>query len=134
ARLTEDGPVNYGQSIASLGIHSALCAPIVFGAAVVGFLYFDARGQESPVHPEAAGFCQAISRMCGLAMANLKRAELELRQRRLEADLTAAREAQQLIMPPNAGTIGRIRYALRSRPGRTVAGDLFDLVELDDGR
>ncbi len=134
ARLTEDGPVNYGQSIASLGIHSALCAPIVFGGAVVGYLYFDARGQESPVHPEAAGFCQAISRMCGLAMANLKRVDLEHRQRRIEADLTAAREAQQLIMPPNAGRIGRIRYTLRSRPGRTVAGDLFDLVELDGGR
>ena len=134
ARLTEDGPINYGQSIATLGIHSALCAPIVFGAAVAGFLYFDARGQESPVHPEAAGFCQAISRMCGLAMSNLKRVELEQRQRRLDADLTAAREAQQLIMPPNSGHVGRVRYALRSRPGRTVAGDLFDLVELEDGR
>lgn len=134
ARLTEDGPVQYGQSIASLGIHSALCAPIVLGASVAGFLYFDARGQESPVHPEAAGFCQAIARMCGLSLANLKRAELEQRQRRLDADLSTAREAQQLIMPPLRGEVGRVAYALRMRPGRTVAGDLFDVVPLEGGR
>lgn len=134
ARLTEDGPVQYGQSIASLGIHSALCAPIVLAATVAGYLYFDARGQESPVHPEAAGFCQAIARMCGLSLANLKRAELEHRQRRLDADLSTAREAQQLIMPPFRGEVGRVSYALRMRPGRTVAGDLFDVVPLEGGR
>lgn len=134
ARLTEDGPVQYGQSIAGLGIHSALCAPIVLGISVAGYLYFDARGQESPVHPEAAGFCQAISRMCGLAMSNLKRVELERRQHRLEADLSAAREAQQLILPPSHGEAGPVRYALRNKPGRTVAGDLFDVVPLDNGK
>lgn len=134
ARLTENGPINYGQSIASLGIHSALCAPIVVGAGVMGYLYFDARGQESPVHPEAAGFCQAIARMCGLAMANLKRVDLEHRQRRIDSELAAAREAQQLIMPPAEGQVGGVRFAIRGRPGRTVAGDLFDMVELEGGR
>lgn len=133
-RLTEDAPINHGQSIVSLGIHSALCAPIVLGGSVAGYLYFDARGQESPVHPEAAGFCQAISRMCGMALANLKRAELERRQQRLDADLHTAREAQQLIMPPPEGQAGALRYALRNKPGRTVAGDLFDLVHLPGNR
>jgi serine phosphatase RsbU (regulator of sigma subunit) len=134
ARLTEDAPLDYGQSIASLGIHSALCAPLMLGGTVAGYLYFDARGQESPVHPEAAGFCQAIARMCGLALANLKRADLEQRQRRNEADLTTAREAQQLIMPPARGEVGAVSYALRVRPGRTVAGDLFDVVTLSEGK
>jgi serine phosphatase RsbU (regulator of sigma subunit) len=92
------------------------------------------RGQESPVHPEAAGFCQAISRMLGLALANLKRAELERRQQRLDSDLHTAREAQQLIMPPAEGQAGALRYALRNKPGRTVAGDLFDLVVLPGDR
>jgi serine phosphatase RsbU (regulator of sigma subunit) len=133
-RLTEDAPLNHGQSIVNLGIHSALCAPIVLGGSVAGYLYFDARGQESPVHPEAAGFCQAISRMCGLALANLKRAELERRQQRLDSDLHTAREAQQLIMPPAEGQAGALRYALRNKPGRTVAGDLFDLVVLPGDR
>ena len=39
------------------------------------------------------GFCQAIARMCGLAMSHLKRADLERRQQRTESELAAAREA-----------------------------------------
>lgn len=134
ARLTEGTAGEHGQSIVSLGIHSALCAPIVVGSATVGFLYFDSRGQESKAHPETAGFCQAIARMCGLSLSHLKRAELERRQQRIEADLSAAREAQQLIMPPALGEISGLRYASRTKPGRTVAGDLFDVVPLDGGR
>jgi len=135
ARLTEDGaPANYGQSIVSLGIHSALCAPIMLGTSVTGYLYLDARGQEAPVQAHAAGFCQALAQICGLALANIRREELERRQRRLEHELNAAREAQQMIMPPAAGSLARMRYAMRCTPGRSVAGDLFDVVPLGDDR
>ncbi len=135
ARLMEDGaPGNYGQSIVSLGIHSALCAPIMLGTSVAGFLYLDARGQEASVQSHAAGFCQALAQICGLALANIRREELERRQRRLEHELNAAREAQQMIMPPPSGTLARVRYAMRCTPGRSVAGDLFDVVPLGDDR
>src|SRR5262249_25585994 len=30
--------------------------------------------------------------------------------------------------------VGPVAYALRVRPGRTVAGDLFDIMDLGDGR
>lgn len=134
ARLVHGVPQEYGQSIANLNIHSALCAPIVLGSTTVGFLYFDARGNESAAHHEAAGYCQAIARMCGLALSHLKRADLERRQQRTESELTAAREAQQLIMPPPMGETDGLRYASQTRPGRTVAGDLFDVVPLPGGR
>lgn len=134
SRLIQGEPVNFGQSIESLNIHSALCAPIVMGSATVGFLYFDARGEESAAHVEAAGFCQAIARMCGLAMSHLKRADLERRQQRTESELAAAREAQQFIMPPAAAELCGLRYASRTRPGHTVAGDLFDVVALPGDR
>lgn len=135
ARLTDENPPqDYGQSIVSLGIHSALCAPIMVGGAVAAYLYLDARGQESPVQAHAAGFCQALSQICGLALANMRREDLERRQQRIEAELAAAREAQQLIMPPASGVHGSLRYSMRNTPGRTVAGDLFDIVPLDEHR
>lgn len=135
ARLTDDSPMaNYAHSIVSLGIHSALCAPVMVGGTVVGYIYLDARGQESPVHSLAAGFCQALSQICGLALANLRRQDLESRQRRIDMDLQAAREAQELILPPASGEFGPVRYAMRSKPGRAIAGDLFDAVPLDDDR
>ncbi|MDX2118763.1 MAG: SpoIIE family protein phosphatase [Planctomycetota bacterium] len=133
-RMDSGSSANYGQSIIDLGIHSAICAPVMIGANPAAYLYLDARGGETQVQPDAAAFCQAISRICGLALSNLNRATLEARQKALENDLKAARDAQSLIMPPPGGQIGRITYAMHSEPGRIVAGDLFDVVALEDGR
>lgn len=37
-------------------------------------------------------------------------------------------------MPPSTGRVGPISYATRSKPGRMVAGDLFEVVGVGDGR
>ena len=115
----------YGQSIVSLGIHSALAAPVLVGDQTQAVLYLAARGSEHTVQHDAAAFCQAVARITGLALSNLRRLDLE-------RDLTAARHAQRLIMPPNQGTRGWHAYALETRPGRLVAGDLFDVIALSD--
>lgn len=122
------------HSIADLSIHSALCAPFYLGDAVEGFLYLDARGSESAAHADAPVFCQAVARAYGLALSNLKRRELERRQAALQTELHAAREAQQFILPPLAADLGFVSYAMQMRPGLFVAGDLFDIIPLDDGR
>lgn len=122
------------HSIADLSIHSALCAPVFLGDTVEGFLYLDARGNEAAANSEAPTFCQAVARAYGLALANLKRRELERRQAALQAEMHAAREAQQFILPPLRGEVGCLSYAMQMRPGLFVAGDLFDVVELSDGR
>jgi len=128
-------PANvYGQSLAELEIHSALCVPVMLGGSVTGHLYLDARGRESSVRPDAAGFCEALAIAYGLAVASLHRAELERRQAELQAELSAAREVQQLVMPPGEGTLQRVEYAVRSQPGSFVAGDLFDALAIPGGR
>jgi sigma-B regulation protein RsbU (phosphoserine phosphatase) len=122
------------HSIAELRIHSAMCAPVFLGGAVEGYLYLDARGQEQSVNSEAAGYCEVVARAYGLAIANLKRIELQARHSTLERDLEAAREAQQVMLPPAQGSRGPIAYASEMRPGLFVAGDMFDVVPLDGGR
>ncbi len=135
SRLTsERKDVPFGVSIEELGITDALCAPVMLGGAVAAYLYLDARDTTIPVQSDAADFCQAIARMCGMALANLKRIDLERRQRGLESQLSAAREAQQMIVPAASGEVLGIRYAMRMQPGSFVAGDLFDVVPLDDRR
>lgn len=132
-RMAGDSGLNYGESIIRLGIHSALCAPVMLGTSVEAYIYLDARDAEASVQHDAAAFCQAISRMAGLALANLKRVDLEKHQEQLAGDLKAAREAQRLIMPPSIATRGRYTYAMQTKPGRVVAGDLFDVAELEPG-
>src|SRR5262249_4009123 len=121
-------------SIAELGIHSALCAPVPIGDDVIAYVYLDARGSESSVRADAAGFCEAIARAYGLALANLKRTELERRQVQLAAELAAAREVQSTMLPPKEADLGVIRYGVEVRPGLFVAGDLFDVIGLPGGR
>lgn len=148
AILTADSPMQ-GGSIMSLGIRTAMCAPIAIGGTIGTFLYLDARQGESggaravaggfgqqggvSVQQDAAAFCQALAKMYGLAMGNIKRKELEERQALLERELNAARETQRLIMPPERAMVAGVQYAMRMRSGRYVAGDLFDVVDLDEG-
>ncbi len=132
--LTTTEGLSTQQSIAELRIHSAICAPIFLGGSVEGYLYLDARGQETSVQGEAAGFCDAIARAYGLSLSNLKRIELQKRQHVLEQDIQAARKAQEVMLPAPRGEIGPIRYAMEMRPGLFVAGDLFDVIELGGGK
>lgn len=148
ARLTADQPLSGSESIMRLQIQTALCAPVAIGNTIGAYLYLDSRtGEHGPqsasafaarpvatVQNDAAAFLSALSKMYGLALSNIARKDLEARQKELERDLDAAREAQRMIMPPEEATLGRLTYAMRSKSGRYVAGDLFDVVPLDDGR
>tara|TARA_Y100000589_G_scaffold158243_1_gene150663 strand:+ start:3025 stop:4614 length:1590 start_codon:yes stop_codon:yes gene_type:complete len=132
--LLSDAQPDYGQSIADLNIHSAMCCPIMVDDMVDSILYLDARGSEATVQSDAAGFCQALVRIAGLAIASMRRRELLERQQRLVNDLAAAREAQQFIVPSIGGHIGAYDYSVLFRPGRYASGDLFDVFELQCGR
>lgn len=168
AQLKSDAAMAGGASIISLGIQTAMCAPIAIGGVVSAFLYLDARAGETggargfmggfsaagpssnlpgargigggagprttAIQQDAAAFCMALAKMYSLAMSNILREQLALRQATIEKDLAAAREAQRLIVPPEEGCVGGVQYAMRMRSGRYVAGDLFDVVELGDGR
>ncbi|MCC6429239.1 MAG: SpoIIE family protein phosphatase [Phycisphaerales bacterium] len=137
------GAVPQGQSMIDLRIQQALCAPVVVDGVPAAYLYLDSRQHESrgqmvaaasQQQADAPAFCVAIARVCGLAMANLNRIALDRRRRELEDDLNAARAAQNMLMPPAQGRFGDYSYAVRSCPGRLVAGDLFHAFTLKDGR
>jgi phosphoserine phosphatase RsbU/P len=133
-RLLDQPDLRHAQSIAGFGIEAAMCVPVEVNKAVGGYLYLDAGVNGPRIQPDAAAFCTAVARMCGMAMGNLERRKLERLQAQLMLDLQAARETQQRIMPPGQGSVGPITYAMKSAPGRMVAGDLFDVVSLGPGR
>lgn len=133
-RLDHEATPNFGQSIVQLGIHSALCAPVMVGSSPGGYLYLDSRAGESAVAQDAAAFCRAIARIAGLALGNLRAREIRQRQEELQHELEAAHEAQVRLLPPPRGTLHRVGYAMRSIPGRHVAGDLFGALALEGGR
>jgi serine phosphatase RsbU (regulator of sigma subunit) len=124
----------FGQSIADLNIHSAICAGLMVDDVLVAYLYLDAREQERQIQSDAAGFCQALCRMAGLAYANLRRLEMQIRQVKLEQDISAAREAQQLMIPKDVGVGDVFGWGHIFRPGREASGDLLDIIPLSETR
>ncbi|RMH10064.1 MAG: FHA domain-containing protein [Planctomycetota bacterium] len=131
-RLTSDAQPDFGQSIVDLGIHSAICAPLMLERSVEAYLYLDARRGEAAVADDAAAFCGAVARIGEMAIGNLRRAQLERQRLEIEREMKAARAVQDIIMPPECGTCAAMRYAMVRRPGQFVAGDLFDFVPLDE--
>ena len=134
ACLLSGQTAGFGNSIADLNIHSAICNAIIVDDALVAYLYLDAREQEQQIQPDAASFCQALCQMAGLAYANLRRLENKIEQARLEHDLSAAREAQQLLIPEDVGAGDVFEWGLVFKPGREASGDLLDIIPLSENR
>lgn len=125
------------QSIVDLAIEEALCVPILLESTVVLLLYLDDRqedGRGTQKTPDAAEFAIGLARLAGLALANLRRLDIERRQARMEAELKAAAEVQRWVMPRRSVTAGPFRCVGESRPGQYVGGDFFDVIPLGDGR
>jgi sigma-B regulation protein RsbU (phosphoserine phosphatase) len=132
--LTGAAPFAPSQSVSEMRIHSAICVPVMLGGTVVGFLYLDARGRESTVQADAATFCEAVAAAYSLALANVKRVELEGRDKVHSAEFAAARAVQEQLSARLEASVGEVSYAARTQPGLFVAGDIFDVLELPDGR
>lgn len=130
------------ESIVQNRIHAAICVPIMLGGAdVAAYLYLDSRSTTSiaqrhlpALRSNASAFCLALGRMASLALANLKRVDIERRQAMLEAELASAGEMQRCILPQRSARIGAFEYTGESRPGRYLGGDFFNVIPLGDDK
>lgn len=124
------------HSIMQLDIDDALCAPIMIGASVAGFLYMDNRnvGGSTRAAEDATEFAVGLARLAAMAMASLKRIDLERRHALLEAEQAAGAEAQRWILPPRIGSFTPFTYIGESKPGRNLGGDFFDVAPLGEGK
>jgi len=133
ATITEDTRPAAAHSVIELDIRSAIAAPLLVDGVVRACLYADVR-RRNTLDADAQGFFLGLSRIGALALANLRRLEIEREHTRLEADLVAAGAAHRWMQPPGEGVIGPLRYAAESRPGRTtLGGDFFDVIEFGQG-
>jgi serine phosphatase RsbU (regulator of sigma subunit) len=139
AEFAGGSDANIAQSIIQSNVQAAICAPLMLGATVAAFLYVDSRGNAGTgggqgLRPNAAGFCQTLARMGALALANLKRLEVERRAAHLESELKAAAVAQRWILPRESVQAGPFTCAGQTRSGDYLGGDFFDVQVLGDGR
>jgi len=124
------------------GIGRAMCVPVITNRDEAGAepccFYFDWRLGDKPLHEDAAPFCQAVADVCKLALANMRRAQLQQQASINDQLMNVAMQIQRATLPPSSGSFasgGRtLRYAHRILPAKKVAGDVFDVVRIDERR
>ncbi len=135
AEVSSGSGGDFSQSLVQMNVSAAICVPLMLGASAAAFLYLDSRGSTlQTLRPNAAAFCVGLSRMASLALANLKRVEIEKRQTQMNAELNAAAAAQRWIMPKREQTFGPLKTLGESKPGQYVGGDFFDIIPLTHGK
>ncbi|MGA1016825.1 MAG: SpoIIE family protein phosphatase [Phycisphaerales bacterium] len=124
------GPITPGgQSLIDLRIAAAGGAPIECGGRVHSVLYAKRRDQTPATSgTETAEFLGALAKIGGVALAGIRRLELERRYRDIEADLAIAAAAQQFLLREVDQVDEGVRIQGRSRPGRVVGGDFFRVM------
>ncbi len=145
-RAADGAPVRMGSpqeftdttvSVADYGIRQVVCVPLMLGETPAAYLYLDNRSsdpRESTIASDAAEFALGLGRIAGMAMANLRRLDLERRHAAVQAELTAAAEIQRSVLPPRGGSAPGLTYVGECRQGRLLGGDFFDVITLDDTR
>ncbi len=126
AEMSAESSDNFSQSIIRMNVDAAICVPLMLGSTVAAYLYLDLRGgSHAPrtLRPNASGFCQALAKIAGLALANLKRLDMERRGAQIEVEMTAAMAAQKWILPRGIVQAGSFTCSGTSLPGEYVGGD-----------
>jgi sigma-B regulation protein RsbU (phosphoserine phosphatase) len=134
AKLEDQPFLREAESVVAGHITSALCVPVVLGREVDSFLYLASGFGANDPQQDAATYAAALARFCALSLANLRRRRLEEQQRMIMHDLEQARLVQQKFVPADRGTIGPMHFAMHTRPGRFVAGDICGVRDLGRNR
>jgi serine phosphatase RsbU (regulator of sigma subunit)/pSer/pThr/pTyr-binding forkhead associated (FHA) protein len=132
----------HGGTIA-VGIRHVVCVPLqvtAFGAAagrgnrVIGVLYLDGRERSTMLSPATRGTLEAFATQAALAIESARLYAESAEKARIDRDLRIAAEIQQALLPEPNYDGPSCDVAAASVPCRTVGGDFYDYLEVDEGQ
>lgn len=115
------------KSVIGLNIRSAMVAPLFDNREVIGLLYAD---HDSPTFQYNTSDLRIFTLLANLIAVKISNARLL----ELEADTKAARQVQLNLLPARLPEVPGCDVAARMIPCTEVAGDLYDVRKLPDGR
>lgn len=137
--VMEDSELRSKESILTLGIRSALCAPLWLtgdsGEAdqVIGLVYLDSLEESRTFTEEDLRILTALANLAASRIETARLLEETLEKRHLEQDLRIAAEIQLGLLPRCAPDVPGYSLVGTSLPCRAVGGDYYDFV-VEGGR
>lgn len=113
--------------------HSILCSPMRFKDEAIGAIeLINKRGGDARFQLRDAQLLQVLASSAGLAIANARLAAAQLENERVRRELELAAEIQGNLLP--APQPAPFPIYGRNLPARTVSGDFYDILPIDDER
>jgi sigma-B regulation protein RsbU (phosphoserine phosphatase) len=107
---------------------SELAVPLIYKGKVVGVLDLEhtRRGFFTEEHQRTMS---TLAAQIAIALENARLyEEIERQERRLERDLSLARELQSRLLPQSSPKLAHLDVAAKFVPARTIGGDLYDFI------
>lgn len=107
---------------------SELAVPLIYKSKVVGVLDLEhtRRGFFTDEHQRTM---TTLAAQIAIALENARLyEEIERQERRLERDLSLARELQSRLLPQTSPKLSHLDVAAKFVPARTIGGDLYDFI------
>ncbi|MEZ4386900.1 MAG: SpoIIE family protein phosphatase [Candidatus Krumholzibacteriia bacterium] len=138
AFLTEDASQDErlmgGESLVGARVRSAMAAPLFDNERVIGILYADSADPLVRYDRDELTAFVLLANVVGVAITHARYHAIEEDRRRLATELGAARLIMDRLLPRSLPEVAGAHLAVTLEPCEEVAGDLYDVRLLPDGR
>ncbi|MCU0223754.1 MAG: SpoIIE family protein phosphatase [Acidobacteria bacterium] len=129
-----DSGASADASLVRMGVRSVLCAPLGAGRPAPGMLYLDRRGDAASFDDPHLQVVAALAGMMHVAHENQEARANERRLRSIQAELSAAAQIQELLLPARDQALpAGFQVAGWHDPCHAVGGDIYDFFQTDRG-
>jgi len=118
---------------AGMATKSLVCAPLRNRGRLLGVMQVRNRLSGQFTEDEAHLF-QAFADLAAAAIANSRLHAESLARRRLEREMSLARQIQQSFLPKTYPAAPGLRFEAAMEPAAEVGGDFYDIFSVPDGR
>ncbi|MFH2052689.1 MAG: SpoIIE family protein phosphatase [bacterium] len=122
------------MSMISLGIRSAIAVPLFDNEEVIGLLYADDTRAGKRFERDELAACTMLANVIAVALTRARLHALEEEKRRQDAELQAAGDILDGIIPAELPACPGYEAFARIQPCFEVGGDLYDAHLMADGR
>ncbi len=111
-----------------------LIIPLKFQDTPVALILLGAPRSKPDYQKSDVYFFQTLANQASIALHNARLFQQTLEKERLEREMSMAREIQLKLLPTSLPNIKGFQFAGKNLPSRTVGGDYYDVIPLNDGR
>ena len=112
----------------------ALVLPLKARSNLVGFIGLGYKSEREDFNAEDCGILMSLASQVAVAGENIQLLEENIEKNRLEKELGMARRVQQGLLPSKLPSTPGLEIAAKSKFCLEVAGDYYDIINIDDHR